>query len=180
MTLGGETVAATVRSVYPKRIVALALGLEARRVPVLSSDDQLVMRASPVEVVIDPGKGASASFAFTPITKTPIITGPQVQARYYPAYARFEDGTEWSAGPPPLLPPRTIPLALVSPDAPVPSALSDRIPTCFDAEGGQTPDGGLEAIRENPNRWVRCTNGRWVELPSPLQADGQFELIGPR
>ena len=55
MTLGGETVVATVTSVYPKRMVALALGLEARRVPLLSPDDQFVMRASPVEVVIDPG-----------------------------------------------------------------------------------------------------------------------------
>ncbi len=181
MTLGdGETVAATVRNVYPKRIVALALGLEARRIPVLSSDDQFVTRAPPVEVVIDPGKSASASFTFVPITKTPIITGPRVEAKYYPAYAKFEDGTEWSAAPSPLSPPRTIPLALVSPDAPVPSAVSDRIPTCFDAEGGQTPDGRLAAIRESPNRWVRCTNGRWVELPSPLQADGQYELIGPR
>lgn len=179
MTLGGETVVATVTSVYPKRMVALALGLEARRVPLLSPDDQFVMRASPVEAVIDPGKSGTVSFMFEPITKTPIITGPRVEARYYPTYARFEDGTEWSAAPPPLLPPGTIPLALVSSDAPVPSAPSERIPSCFDAEGRQTSEGGLKAIRESQNRWVQCTNGRWVEVPSPLLPDGQYELIGP-
>jgi beta-lactamase regulating signal transducer with metallopeptidase domain len=172
-----DTVTATIRCVYPKRIVALALGRQARRTPALSPGDQFVERSAVVKVVIDPGKSSSASFVFPPITLSSLFIGPRaegsrVQAQYYPAYARFDDGTEWSGGPAVarLL---TIPRALVSTSAHASSSPADRIWICYDAEGHETSEGGVAPIREDETRWVRCTNGRWVPTTLPVPADAK-------
>jgi beta-lactamase regulating signal transducer with metallopeptidase domain len=175
-----DTIAVTIQCVYPKRIVALALGREARRTPALSPGDQFVERSAVVKVVIDPGKSASALLVFPPITLSSLFMGPRaegsrVQVQYYPAYARFDDGTEWSGGPAVarLL---TIPRALVSTSAHASSSPADRIWICYDAEGHETSEGGLAPIREDETKWVRCTNGRWVPTTLPVPADAKVTL----
>lgn len=169
-----DTVTATIKCVYPKRIVALALGREARRTPALSAGDQFVERSAVVKVMIDPGKSTSASLVFPPITLSSLFMGPRakgsrVQAQYYPAYARFEDGTEWSGGPA-VARLQTIPRALVSRSVQPSSSPGDRIWICYDAEGHETSEGGVAPIREDQNQWVRCTNGRWVPTTLPVPA----------
>jgi hypothetical protein len=167
MAIGVDTVTATIQSVYPKRIIALALGMEAHRVPTSTPEDRLVARSSLARVAIDPGQSASSSFTFIAISETRMIHGGRVQARYYPAYAKFEDGTEWSGGPPSEAR-LTIPRALVSFSAPEQSVASEKIWHCFDAEGHDTSEGGIAQIREDEGSWVRCTNGRWVPTRSPV------------
>lgn len=173
-----DSMTATIRSVYPKRIVALALGREARRSPALTAGDQFVERSAVVPVAIDPGQSSSASLVFPPITLSSLFMGPKaegsrVQAQYYPAYARFEDGTEWSGGAA-VAQILTIPRALVSRSAPEPVSASEKIWVCYDAEGHQTSEGGIAPVREDEAEWVRCTNGRWISTKSPVPAGAKF------
>ena len=160
--------AITVMNIYPRRIVSLRVGADIRPNAMPPVDDVVLgLRSASIPTSIEPGSTARISARFiTPTDRAESehsLGVEELGVNLYPAFASFEDGSSWVGGPLPLSPPLSIPRALISTIAPKPADGPNDIWTCYDAEAHQTSEGGVAVIREDPSRFVRCTNGRWVE-----------------
>jgi beta-lactamase regulating signal transducer with metallopeptidase domain len=162
----------TVASVYPKRIVSVQVGADVHPNGRTPADDLLFemfgVRSAAMATNIEPGRSARLAVRFITAEESAEFrraTGiPELGMRLYPAVAAFEDGSSWVGGSPATVPPLTIPRALVSSVVPKPASGPSDVWTCYDPEAHQTSEGGVAPIREDPQRFVRCTNGRWVEI----------------